>query len=555
MLTRLSVSNFAIIDELHLQFGKGLTIITGETGAGKSILIGALKLVLGERADIKQLNDPEKKSIIEAVFDISNLNLIPFFQENELDYEAETILRRELLPSGKSRAFINDTPVTLDILQELSQQFIDIHSQFSSENLLDENYQMKILDAYAQQISEVDHYRQIFSQRNLKKTELKKLEDRLHTKSQESDYQNYLLNELIEANLKNNELEELEQEQNELQHIDEIQKVLGDIYGKLEAPEFGIFSQLNEVTTAINRISEYGGDLSSLADRINSTKIELQDIQNEIQSKISRVELNPERLDEVNERLNLLNNLMAKHRVNSTEELISVKTGLEKETSDFGSLETQIENLQTEIVSMENELKSISQKLSRRRNSVIKEVEDSLLATLSKLGMGNSSIQIRLNSKEIFLPNGSDEIDILFTANKGSSLKPIGKSVSGGERSRLMLSIKKILSTHLQLPTLILDEVDTGVSGKVADEVGNLMQEMAKQMQLLSITHLPQVAAKGQYHFKVMKKTEDNFTRTIVKELDQAERVLEIAELISGSLVSETALEQARSLIEHKKTS
>lgn len=549
MLTRLSVSNFAIIDELQLQFGKGLTIITGETGAGKSILLGALKLVLGERADIKQLNNPEKKSIIEAAFDISKLNLNSFFEENELDYEAESILRRELLPSGKSRAFINDTPVTLDILQELSEQLIDIHSQFSTANLLDENYQMRILDAYANQIPQVNQYKQIFLKRNQKKTELRKLEDKLHSKSQESDYQSFLLNELIDANLQNNELEELEQEQKELQHADEIQKVLGEIYAKLDTPELGIVSQLNEVIIGIQRISVYANDLEPISERINSAKIELQDIQNEIQIKAGRMESNPERLDEVNERLNLIHSLLVKHRVNSVEELIEIKSNLETENSDFESLEIQINSIQKEIISIENELKSISEKISKGRNKVIPLVEKALLETLTKLGMENSSMKIELNSSENFSSNGNDEINMLFTANKGSLLKPIGKSVSGGERSRLMLAIKKLLSSHLDLPTLILDEVDTGVSGKVADEVGKLMQEMSQEMQLMSITHLPQVAAKGQHHLKVQKKTENNLTKTIVQELNPNERILEIAELISGSNISESAKQQARELL------
>lgn len=549
MLTRLSVSNFAIIDELQLQFGKGLTIITGETGAGKSILLGALKLVLGERADIKQLNNPEKKSIIEAAFDISKLNLNSFFEENELDYEAESILRRELLPSGKSRAFINDTPVTLDILQELSEQLIDIHSQFSTANLLDENYQMRILDAYANQIPQVNQYNQIFLKRNQKKTELRKLEDKLHSKSQESDYQSFLLNELIDANLQNNELEELEQEQKELQHADEIQKVLGEIYAKLDTPELGIVSQLNEVTIGIQRISVYANDLEPISERINSAKIELQDIQNEIQIKAGRMESNPERLDEVNERLNLIHSLLVKHRLNSVEELIEIKSNLETENSDFESLEIQINSIQKEIISIENELKSISEKISKGRNKVIPLVEKALLETLTKLGMENSSMKIELNSSENFSSNGNDEINMLFTANKGSLLKPIGKSVSGGERSRLMLAIKKLLSSHLDLPTLILDEVDTGVSGKVADEVGKLMQEMSQEMQLMSITHLPQVAAKGQHHLKVQKKTENNLTKTIVRELNPNERILEIAELISGSNISESAKQQARELL------
>lgn len=549
MLTRLSVSNFAIIDELQLQFGNGLTIITGETGAGKSILLGALKLVLGERADLKQLNNAEKKCIIEATFDISKLNLNSFFEQNELDYEAESILRRELLPSGKSRAFINDTPVTLDILQELSEQLIDIHSQFSTANLLDETYQMQILDAYANQIPAINDYKKKYLLRNNKRSELKKLEERLQSKSQEADYQNFLLNELTESNLKIDELETLEKEQKELQYADEIQRVLGEIQTKLDTPELGIVSQLNEILSGTHRISNYSSDLNSISERFNSVKIELQDLGNEIQTKIGKVELNPERLDEVNDRLNSLHSLMVKHRVNSIEELLEILSKLESENSDFNSIEIQIEKIRNEINTIEIQLKSSADKISNKRRSVISKVEKSILETLSKLGMENSSINIELKTSDEFTVNGLDKINILFTANKGSELKPIGKSVSGGERSRLMLAIKKLLSSHLDLPTLILDEVDTGVSGKVADEVGKLMQEMSQEMQLMSITHLPQVAAKGQFHLKVLKKTENNLTQTSVKELNNEERIQEIAELISGSVISESALQQARELL------
>jgi len=526
-----------------------LSIVTGETGAGKAFLLGALKLVLGERADLKQLKNADKKCVIEATFDISKLNLNAFFEENELDFETDSILRRELLPSGKSRAFINDTPVTLTTLQELSEQLIDIHSQFSTQDLLDENYQMQILDAYANQIPLVNEYKKNYTARNHHKSELLKLEEKLHSKSQEADYQNFLLNELTEANLQEHEIEELEKEQKELQHVDEIQKILGEIHGKLDLPEMGIIAQLNEAASGIQKISNYASDLDSLAERFNSVKIELQDIESEIQSKIDRMELNPERLNEITERLNLLHSLMVKHRVNSSEELIEIKSKLENESSDFNSLEIQIEKIQKEINSIENQLKSTAEKISKGRKSVIPQVENSILETLSKLGMENSSMKIDLIFSEEFTPNGSDKIDMLFTANKGSALKPIGKSVSGGERSRLMLAVKKLLSSHLDLPTLILDEVDTGVSGKVADEVGKLMQEMSKEMQLMSITHLPQVASKGQFHFKVQKKTENNLTQTIVRELNHEERVLEVAELISGAKISESALQQARELL------
>lgn len=549
MLTQISVSNFAIIDELQLKFSKGLSIITGETGAGKSILLGALKLVLGERADLKQLKDETKKCIIEAYFDVSELNLETFFEENELDYEKESILRRELLPSGKSRAFINDTPVTLDVLHNLSEKLIDIHSQFSTENLLDENYQLQVLDAYAGQLSLAQQYRLHFSEWNRMKSELNVFRSELIEKSKAADYQNFLLEELYNVKLRNGELEELEKEQNELQHIDEIQRILNESYLKLDSSELGILPQLREAGLQIQKISGYTNELEHLFERLNSVKIELEDISLEIHSKIQSPESNPERLNEINERLNLIHSLLNKHRVNSIEELFEIQKGIENESADLEKTEIRISELEKEIDQKEILLKKISGELSINRKKVIPFVSDELLSSLSKLGMENSTMEIQLEKSDHFLFTGIDKIAFLFSANKGTGLKPIGKAVSGGERSRLMLAIKNLLSGKLELPTLILDEIDTGVSGKVADEVGNLMKEMAAGIQLISITHLPQVAAKGDYHYKVQKKIVKDITTTDVKQLDLDERVAEIAELISGSNISDSALQQAKELL------
>jgi len=549
MLTQISVSNFAIIEELQLRFHKGLTIITGETGAGKSILLGALKLVLGERADLKQLKNESKKCVIEAYFDISDLNLESFFEENELDYEKESILRRELLPNGKSRAFVNDMPVTLDVLHNLSEKLIDIHSQFSTENLLDENYQLQVLDAFAEQMPVLREYRQLFTEWNKKKSELNIFRNQLNERSKENDYQNFLLDELNNAKLQRDELNELGKEQNELQNIDEIRRILDETDLKLDTPEFGILSQIHEINTQIQKISGYTNELGDLNERLNSVKIELEDIRSEIHSKIQHLESDPERLNEVNERLNLINSLLNKHRVNSIGELLEIRSDLENENLDLEKIETRISELEKEVSHKENLLKDVSAQLSTSRKKVIPFVSAEILASLTKLGMENSTIEIRLESSGNFTHNGSDKIEFLFSANKGAGVKPIGKAVSGGERSRLMLAIKKLLAGKLELPTLILDEVDTGVSGKVADEAGNLMKEMARNIQLISITHLPQVAAKGNHHFKVQKKIVNGTTTTEVTELNPKERILEIAELISGSNVSDSAVQQAKELL------
>lgn len=549
MLTKLSVSNFAIIDNLQLQFDRGLTIITGETGAGKSILLGALRLILGERADLKQLNNQDKKCVIEAHFDVSKLELEKFFEENDLDYEPQSILRRELLPSGKSRAFVNDTPVTLHILQELSGNLIDIHSQFNTANLLEQNYQLNILDGYANQIQQVKNYQSLYSSRSEKNSLLSKLKTELEQASKESDYKNFLWQELDQAQLKADEWNELEKEQKELQNVDEIQTVLAEIQLKLDTPEFGILSQLHELSTQINKISGLNSDLEEFSQRIQSTKIELDDIQKEISFKVERLEANPERLNFINDRMDLIQSLLSKHRVTSVEELIAIQHQLESENSNLQELEQKIEQVEKDIQKLDKELNQFATEISQQRKNVIPAIEKEVVASLSKLGMENSVLKIDLKSTPKLKSLGMDQVEFLFSANKGSAPKSIEKNVSGGERSRLMLAIKKLMAGKMELPTLILDEIDTGVSGKVANEVGNLMKDMAQELQLISITHLPQVAAKANHHFKVQKKEVDGITTTNVFPLSQEDRTLEIAELLSGSNITDTAINQAKELM------
>lgn len=549
MLTKLSVSNFAIIDNLQLQFQRGLTIITGETGAGKSILLGALRLILGERADLKQLNNQDKKCVIEAHFDVSKLELEKFFEENDLDYEPQSILRRELLPSGKSRAFVNDTPVTLNILQELSGNLIDIHSQFNTANLLEQDYQLNILDGYAGQMQQVKNYQSLYSSRAEKNSFLSKLRAELDQASKESDYKNFLWQELDQAQLKADEWNDLEKEQKELQNVDEIQTVLAEIQLKLDTPEFGILSQLHELSTQINKISGLNSDLEEFSQRIQSAKIELDDIQKEISFKIERLEANPERLNLINDRMDLIQSLLSKHRVISVEELIAIQHQLESENSNLQELEQKIEQVEKDIQKLDKELNQFATEISQQRKNVIPAIEKEVVQSLSKLGMENSVLKIDLKSTAKLNSFGMDHVEFLFSANKGSTPKSIEKNVSGGERSRLMLAIKKLMAGKMELPTLILDEIDTGVSGKVANEVGNLMKEMAEELQLISITHLPQVAAKASHHFKVQKKEVDGVTTTQVFPLTEEDRTLEIAELLSGSNITETAINQAKELM------
>ncbi|MBW7870566.1 MAG: DNA repair protein RecN [Flavobacteriia bacterium] len=549
MLQRLSVSNFAIINELNLSFGRGLTIITGETGAGKSILLGALRLILGERADLKQLNDQNKKCVVEAVFDISNLNLNSFFETNELDFENETIVRRELLPGGKSRAFVNDTPVNLNLLQSLSEKLIDIHSQFNSQNLFNQDYQLQILDAYVGQLNEIKSYRKLLNQRNQKRTELADLTEKLHELNKEADYRQFLFEELDTANLKDDEAENLEKEMNELKNVEEISRILDEAENKLNDGDFGILPTLRNISVQLQRISRLGKDFEEFYNRIESSRIELSDLNSEISIKLQKLEANPEKLEETASRLDLINGLLNKHRVQSIAELNEIKQQLETENLNSAQIENEIEELKKEISKLEEELNQSAAEISKNRKDVIPSVEKELIESVAKLGMENSAIELKLNSKPDFGPNGKDEIEFLFSANKGSQLKEIEKSVSGGERSRLMLAVKKLLAGKLELPTLILDEIDTGVSGRVADEVGNMMKEMSKNLQLITITHLPQVAAKADAHFKVEKQTEAEKTITSVNPLDKKQRILEIAALLSGSDITDSAIEQAELLI------
>lgn len=549
MLTRLSVTNFAIIDQLNLEFGEGLTIITGETGAGKSILLGALKLILGERADLKQINNPDKKCIIEATFDVSKLRLENFFNENELDFDNETILRRELLPGGKSRAFVNDTPVNLNTLHELGEKLIDIHSQFNTQNLFDQNYQLQILDACAGQLHKITNYKELLQQRNHKLSELKVAEEKLSQLTKEADYKQFLLDELKTAQLKEDELETLEKEQSELQHSEEIGRILNETEQILENSEYSIIGQMNPIIAQFQKIKEYGATFEEFHTRIESAKIELADIAAEISNKLRNLESDPERLTEVNERLDLIHSLLNKHRLNNTSELIELTLQLENEKNNTERLELEIENLRAGVNKFEEQLELLAQEISKARKKIIPSVEKEILSLVARLGMENSSIHLDLKSKKHFGQDGKDEIDFLFSANKGSAPKSIEKSVSGGERSRLMLAIKKILSGKLALPTLILDEIDTGVSGKVADEVGNMMKEMAGDIQLITITHLPQVAAKGNSHLKVSKHITDDKTLTKVEVLDKIQRIREIATMISGSDITDSALKQAELLL------
>ncbi|RLZ08649.1 DNA repair protein RecN [Faecalibacter macacae] len=549
MLKTLRVNNFAIIDQLEIDFHQGMTTITGETGAGKSILLGALKLVLGERADLKALKNSNEKCIIEAVFDIKNLDLQEFFEENDLDYEDESILRRELLPSGKSRAFINDTPVKINDLHLLSEQLIDIHSQFNTPKIFEHDFQLSMLDIYGENKDLLKKYKKLYTDYVSVKKKIKEAQYSLENQSQDLDYKLHLWEELSNANLRVDELENLEAEIKSLANVEEILATLGEAYQFLDHPEMGIVSQLNEASNKINKISGYASDIEDLYQRMISSKIELDDIASELQARIESTELNPEKLQELNDRFDLLHRLLRKHNSNTIEDLIIVRDQLETQTSGFDNLSDLIIQLTKQLNSISTDLEKIASKIRKNRLSSIYTIKENILSTLSQLGMENSQLTIQLDEVSDFTPTGKDQVQFLFSANKGMEPRVFEKSVSGGERSRLMLAIKKLLATHTHLPTLILDEIDTGISGKVANETGKVMKTMAENMQLLVITHLPQVASKGNYQIKVYKEVVDDMTKTNVVEMSEDERLKEIAQMISGSDITDAAIDQAKKLM------
>ncbi|MGL5235978.1 MAG: DNA repair protein RecN, partial [Empedobacter falsenii] len=472
-----------------------------------------------------------------------------FFEENDLDYEDESILRRELLPSGKSRAFINDTPVKVSILQELSELLIDIHSQFNTPKIFEADFQLSMLDIYGENKDLLKEYKKDFNHYISTKKKIKDAQNSLENQSQDLEYKLHLWEELNNASLKNEELEELEIEIKSLSNVEEIISTLNETYQFLEHPEMGIISQLNEASNKLNKISDYNSQYNSIYERLISSKIELQDISGEMSSLIDSTEINPERLQEITDRYDLIHKLLRKHNVISVEELIAKRDELESQTSGFDNLSDLIIHLNKELNSISEKLEKQVIKIRKNRFSSIEIIRKNILNTLSQLGMENSQLTIQLNETTDFTTTGKDEVLFLFSANKGMEPRIFEKSVSGGERSRLMLAIKKLLATHQHLPTLILDEIDTGISGKVANETGKVMQTMAENMQLLVITHLPQVASKGNYQLKVYKEVVNETTQTNVIELSQQQRLEEIAQMISGSELTDAAINQAKELM------
>ncbi|KFC24373.1 DNA repair protein RecN [Chryseobacterium sp. FH1] len=548
MLSRIFIQNFALIDKLEIDLKKGLQVITGETGAGKSIILGALRLIMGERADVKSFAKSDVKSIVETEFLITE-NFKDFFEEKDLDFETQTIIRREISSGGKSRAFINDVPVTLDVLKELSSRLIDIHSQFETSDLFTEQFQFGILDGLAKNKSLLSDYQNHYIGYQTTKREIEQLRLALAENNKESDYKNFLLAELEEMQLDDLDFEEIQNQLNTQENAGQISEYLSEILSKLNQEDFGILSGLFEVKNKIAKLSHLSSEYQDLSERLETSYLELKDINLEIENKTENLEMDPELLQALLTTVNRLNSLFLKHQVNDIDGLLAIREELSASQNSLETIENQIEEKENSLKLIEKELQILSQKLSENRKKFSGNLENQAKEIFSKLGLEKAILKIDLTDSQYYNLHGKNNIQILFQANSGFPLKPIQSAVSGGERSRVMLAIKKIMAENNDLPTLILDEIDTGVSGRIAEEIGKLMQEMSQDLQLIVITHLAQVAAKGNENYKVVKFDENGITKTTIVKLSTDEKLNEIAQLISGSKITEAAISQAKELI------
>lgn len=549
MLTSLSIKNYALIDNLQVQFNNGLTIITGETGAGKSILLGGLSLILGKRADLSSVKNASEKCVIEATFDVANYNLKALFLAEDLDYEPQTIIRREILPSGKSRAFVNDTPVNLNSLQVLGEHLLDIHSQHQTLQLTNDDFQFQVIDALANNSNLLNDYSLQLQHFKTLKSDLKKLQTQKVEAIKELDYNVFLLKELEDAKLVDGELESLEEEYETLNNIEEISERLTTSHELLGNQEIGVMPHLAEIKNQLSKLSDFSSSYKSVYERVTSSLIELDDVFAEIESLQESLEANPDRLNVVNLKLQVLNNLMQKHVVSNILELIKIREELSEKVLVSENLDEVIAQKASELSIVEQKLNDLASKISKNRIKAIPGLTEQLEALLATLGMPNARFSVELIPSDRFLDNGKEELKFLFSANKGGQFNELKKAASGGELSRIMLAIKSILTNYTQLPTIMFDEIDTGVSGEISNKMASIMQQMSKTMQVFTITHLPQIAAKGDTHFKVFKEDIDEVTQTQLKRLNADERVIEIAQMLGGSDLSSSAIEHAKQLL------
>ena len=538
-----------MIEDIRIDLQKGFTIITGETGAGKSIMLGALGLLLGDRADFSAIRDIEKKCVIEGTFSISNYQLQLFFEKQDLDYEANSIVRREILPSGKSRAFVNDTPVKLSSLQKLGAYLIDIHSQHETLSLGNSDYQFNVIDTLAKNEGHILEYRKELRELRLLQDRLKELETEQAEAAKEYDYNLFLLNELQEAKLQEGIQEELETRYEELNNVEELSDQLSYSLNMLQQEEIGSLESLKAIRASLSRISGYSKNYSEFHDRVQSVIIELDDLETEISNALSNVEANPEELELINNKLQVLYNLQKKHQAENVSELQQIMEELQRKVSVTENAEGSVLEIQKQIEAQRQNVTAISKVLHENRKKIIPVFIKETEPILEDLGMPNARIRIDLEFQEEFYQNGSDKLEWLLAANKGGAFKDMKKAASGGELSRIMLAVKSILAAQSKLPTIIFDEIDTGVSGEIAKKMGAILQNMGNNMQVIAITHLPQIAGKGAAHFKIFKEDNELVTRTKIQKLEEKDRVEELALMLGGNAKSDSAIAHARALL------
>ena len=545
MLNSLHIENYVLIKKLDLNFESGFSVITGQTGAGKSILLGALNLVLGARADLKTIKEGTEKCIIEATFNISNYNLIDFFEENELDYSTECILRREVSASGKSRLFINDTPVNASILRTLADQLIDVHSQHENLLLRDNNFQLGVLDITAKNQELLENYKNLYKSHSQISKKIEELEAELSKGKEELDYLQFQYNQLEESKLVDAEDSEIETELTILEHANDIRYALLESENTLSSDQ-GVLQMLKAAENSLSAVSKYSTYCEELVSRISSCTIELKDIASELYSESEKIDSDPERLNYLQERRDLIYSLCQKHRVKTVAELIEIRDELEKKISLIDNSDEEIENLKKERESIYKELLAVAKDISQRRKAQAVEVEKSLVEQLSALGMPNCEVKFEITPYSEPTVSGIDKVELLFSSNKNKSPQPIDKTASGGEISRVMLCLKYLLANSSSLPTLIFDEIDTGISGEAADLTAKMLKKMSANVQIISISHLPQIAAKAGVHYFVEKSGE---SETTVTKLSEEERVTAIARMLSGSTLSDAAIKNAQALL------
>ena len=549
MLNTLSIKNYALIDDLKVDFPKGFIIITGETGSGKSIMLDALSLVLGKRADMSALRNKDEKCVIEAEFSLQNYEFQSLFNELEIDYDPQTIIRREILPSGKSRAFVNDSPVTLDVLSRLGEVLVDIHSQHQTLSLSDTAFQFEIIDAMAENKSLLEEYQRLLALLKNEQKKLQELIDFQQTANKEYDYNLHQLKELKSVTLGEGILEELEESYEEASNIEEIKENVAESLYLLNDENIGILNNLRELRRAFSNLTEYKQQYRELYERIDSAFLDLEDLSRDVADIDENIETDPENLEEISKQLNKIYSLQQKHKVTTVEELMSIQERLEKAVSKTESADFDLKEQQELVAKQQEETSKKATELHKTREKVIPTLTRQLENFMHELGMPNGRFDIKLTSTSHFFNNGNDELSFLFSANKGGDFGPLKKVASGGELSRIMLAVKAIMAAHTALPTIMFDEIDTGVSGEISQKMGDIMKQMSKNRQVFAITHLPQIAAKGAYHFKVFKEDITGKTTTHLKMLTEQERISELSEMLEGKNSGESARNHAIELL------